>query len=200
MPSADIPKPSLPTKRSPRLALLRLASGCRQKDVRAGSHQGSGWVEQAPGTRSSGLEFADRLWEMSKQNLQPCESRPGSRVKSSGLAQTSHLPALSFAPGLRVGRGCAEILASRLPPISSRCCPIAAGRRTVRDSTAVLRHVCPLHLFAKYRTRIGAPFRRCSGFAGTTSSGACTPCGQRLLRRGIFEAAPVSQYSHCEKL
>src|SRR5260370_39242307 len=74
---------------------------------------------------------------MSKQNSLSCEARPGSRVKYSGLAQTSHLTASSFAPALRVGRGCAEILASRLPPISSRCCPIAAGRRTLRDSTAV---------------------------------------------------------------
>src|SRR5260370_14230448 len=120
---------------------------------------------------------------MSKQNLLPCESRPGSRVKFSELAQTSHLTASSLALALRVARGCAEILASRLPPISSRYCPIAAGRWTLRDSTAVRRHVCPLHLFAKYRPRIGAPFRRCSDFARTTSSGACTPYGQRLLRR-----------------
>src|SRR6266436_3221133 len=137
---------------------------------------------------------------MLKQNLLPCESRPGSPVKYSGLAQTSHLTASSFAPALRVGRGYVEILVSRLPPISSRCCPIAAGRRTLRDSAAVLRHVCPLHLFAKYRPRIAAPFRRCSGFVGTTSSSACTPYGQRLLRRVIFEAAPVSQHGHCEKL
>src|SRR6266852_8638151 len=137
---------------------------------------------------------------MSKQNLLPCEARRESRVKYSWLAQTSHLTASSLAPALRVARGCAEILASRLPPISSRCCPIAAGRRTLRDSTAVRRHVCPLHLFAKYRPRIGALFRRRCGFVGTTSSGACTPYEQRLLRRVIFEAAPVSRYSHCEKL
>src|ERR1700736_6864014 len=107
--------------------------------------------------------------------------------------------AWSFALALRVDRKRPEAQVSFPPPISLRRCPIPAERQILADSTAAPPRQHPPHSLAEYPPRIGATFRRRSGFVRIKSSDGCIPCARRPLRRVIFAVASASRHSQCEK-
>src|SRR5438552_700066 len=107
--------------------------------------------------------------------------------------------ASSFAPVLRVDRKRAEAQVSFPPPISLRRRPTPAEGQILADSIAVLPRAHLPHSLAEYPPRIGATSRRYSDFVRIKTSDVCIPCERRLLRPLIFEVAPASPHSHCEK-